>query len=119
MSTSTTGTSAGARPGYGKHELGSGFYTATLAGNLTLTIAYQNNIKLDPGGSHRDVTLPAEEGNAGAWFQIMNTADDAENLVVKNDAASTIATVNQNEKVTVVCDGSSWVHMGLTTIALT
>ena len=119
MATSTTGYSAGDRPSGGAHEMGAGYYSATLTGATVLTMAYQNRLKLNPGGAGRTVTLPAEEGNAGAWFEILNTADDAEDLTVENDAASTIVTISQNEKAIVVCDGSEWAHMGIQTIALT
>jgi len=91
----------------------------TLAANKTLTTADANFQKLDPGGSARDVTLPAEASSTGSVFYIMNAADAAENLVVKDDGASTIVTINQNEAAIVICDGTSWVHMGVLTIALT
>lgn len=78
----------------------------TLAGNATLTNQYRPIQRLDPGGSARDVTLPAVEN--GLWFLIVNTADNAENLVVKNAGGDTIVTANQNESALVWSDGSSW-----------
>ena len=118
MSTSKTGYGAAKMPGLGAHLMASGFYTATLGGAVTMHAGWQNFAKLDPGGAHRDVTLPAEEGNSGMWFLILNTAAAAENLVVKDDAAATIVTISQNEAAIVTCDGSSWEHMGIITIAL-
>ena len=93
-------------------------HVETLAANLTLSMQYPNLLKLDPGGSARDVTLPAEEGNKGAWFHIVNAADAAENLVIKDDGGSTIATVNQNEEAIVFCTGSAWTLFRIATIAL-
>lgn len=90
----------------------------TLAANLTLTDQYRQILRLDPGGSARDVTLPAEETSNGLAFEIVNTADAAENLVVKNDAGGTVVTISQNEKATVVCDGTTWYHTGIVGIAL-
>lgn len=92
--------------------------TETLAANKTLIGKDSRHQRLDPGGSARDVTLPAEATSKGLVFEILNTADAAENLVVKDDGASTIVTISQNEKATVVCDGTAWVHMGIITIAL-
>lgn len=90
----------------------------TLAGNLTLTRQYRSVLRLDPGGAGRIVTLPAEAGSDGFAYEIVNTADAAEDLTVKDDGGSTIVTISQNEKATVVCDGSSWYHTGIITIAL-
>jgi hypothetical protein len=72
------------------------------------------------------VTLPAE-GNidpAGRTYWIVNAADAAENLVVKNDNGDTIVTISQNESAVVSNNGksggveSSWVLICLPTIAL-
>lgn len=90
----------------------------TLAANMTLTAQYRRYLKLDPGGSARDVNLPAEATSNGLSFEIANAADAAENLVVKDDGGSTIVTIGQNEKASVHCDGSAWYHMGIITIAL-
>lgn len=91
-------------------------YSGTLAGNVTLTKKSAQILKLDPGGAHRDVTLPALED--GLWFEITNSADAAENLVVKDAAGSTIVTIAQNEKAKVVGTASAWVHTGIVGIAL-
>lgn len=86
-----------------------------LTGNLTLTDKSSQWLGLDPGGANRDVTLPQLED--GLVFYIVNNADAAENLVVKNAAAATIATLNQNEAAWFACDGSAWGHGGIMTIA--
>jgi hypothetical protein len=90
----------------------------TLTGALTLTDQYRQILRLDPGGSARDVNLPAEAISNGLAFEIVNTADAAENLVVKDDAGGTVVTISQNEKATVVCDGATWYHTGIVSIAL-
>jgi hypothetical protein len=77
-------------------------------------------------GSNRDVTLPAEGdvSPAGQMHLIVNAADAAENLVIKDDGGATIATANQNEAALVYNAGvqgeteSSWVLVALFTIAL-
>lgn len=89
----------------------------TLAGNLVLTEKYRNRLKIDPAGA-RDVTLPAEESSDGLWFEIINAADAAETITVKNDNGDTIIAILQNRKASVYCDGVDWTHTGLTTIAL-
>ena len=94
------------------------YNSEVLAGTKTLTKGDASHQRFDPDGSHRDVNLPAEEGNAGGWFEILNWAGGAENLVVKDDGGATIATVSQNESCKFVCNGTAWLHMGITTIAL-
>ncbi len=91
---------------------------ATLTGNDTLTVTSTYYQKLDPGGSARDVTLPAVADSTNLDFMIVNAADAAENLVVKNAGGSTIGTINQNEAGIFSCDGSSWVLINVMTIAL-
>lgn len=88
----------------------------TLTGNVTLTRKSAQWLKLDPGGGARDVTLPTAED--GLFFWIVNAADAAENLVIKNAAGSTIATVNQNEEAVILCDASGWYLHRVATIAL-
>lgn len=94
-------------------------YVATLAANLTIDGDIAANVlKLDPGGSARDVTLPAVDVYSGVMYRIVNAADAAENLVIKNAGGDTIATVNQNEQAEVFSDGTDWVLLAVTTIAL-
>lgn len=75
------------------------FYSATLSGAAALDGTYPAICKLDPGGAGRDVTLDVEESipATGLVRLIVNGADAAEDLTVKNDAGSTIGTVSQNE----------------------
>jgi hypothetical protein len=89
-----------------------GVRSATLAGADTLAANSSWFQFLDPGGAHRDVTLPSEVD--GMCFWIFNKADAAENLVIKDDAASTVVTINQNESAIVAYTGSAWVAQLLT-----
>lgn len=93
-------------------------YVATLDAALTLDDTYPSLLKLDPGGANRNVTLPAIATSEGVFLWIVNAADAAENLVVKNAAADTIGTINQNEEGIFFCDGSSWILFRIATIAL-
>jgi hypothetical protein len=93
-------------------------HVATLTGDLTIDATYPEILKLDPGGASRNVTLDAEPTNSGLYRRIINAADAAENLVVKNDAAATIGTINQNEQGEFYCDGSDWILVAITAIAL-
>lgn len=97
---------------------GGGYRSLTATGAVTLATTDAQYQRIDPGGSARDVTLPAEASATGLWFRIVNAADAAENLVVKDDGGSTIVTISQNEMAEVVCNGTAWVHMGIHTIAL-
>ena len=82
--------------------------TEALGANLTILVADAEYQFIDPGGAHRDVTLPAEADSTGYRYFIFNTADNAENLVVKDDGGSTIITIAQNESGIVVCNGTVW-----------
>jgi len=99
--------------------------TATLAAATTLlqpgATAGSNEIVLDsdllvldPGGSARDVTLPGVSGMRKARLVIVNSADAAENLVVKNAAAATIITIGQGETGEVIA-GADWYAIGVGT----
>ena len=78
-----------------------------LTGNLTLVDTDGVVQNIDPGGANRNVTLPAE-GEANHLYLVYNSADAAENLVFKNDAAATIVTVGQNQYAIVFPDGTNW-----------
>lgn len=80
----------------------------TLDGAFTVTKAYPSIIKVDPGGAGRDVTLDAEETSKGLWRRIVNMADAAESLTVKDDAANTICVIAQNQYAEVYCNGTAW-----------
>ena len=85
----------------------------TLAGTKTLTPQDAQFQLLDPGGSHRNVDLPAEEASQGLFFVIKNTADDAENLVVRNDNGDDKETLAEDRWGIFMCDGTSWETMGV------
>lgn len=85
--------------------------TETLAGDKTMTHDDPEVHFLDPGGAGRNVDLPPEEESAGLSFVIVNTADAAEVLTIRNDAAGTICTPTQNETARLFCDGTTWAGM--------
>lgn len=87
-----------------------GLRDATLAAHDTLTVSSQRFQRLDPDGTHRNVTLPAEEDNAGLWYFVINSGNDS-NLVVKDDAGNTIVTVEQAQCAHVICSGTAWKGM--------
>ena len=95
----------------------SGASIATLSGDLVLVNSSPKFQALDPGGSSRNVTLPAIDLRKSFYFK--NAADAAENLVIKNAGGSTIVTLNQNEAAWVFNDGTNWTHGGVLTIAQT
>lgn len=83
----------------------------TLAGNRTLTQAEVDESSIwafDPGGSARNLVLPAEATSAGYVLFIANTADGAEVITIQDDAAGTVCTPTQNECAIVWCDGVAW-----------
>ena len=85
--------------------------TETLAANRTITAAeleLYSIMSFDPGGSARDLTLPAEATSAGHILLISNEADAAEVITIKDDGAATICTPTQNEAAVLWCDGVKW-----------
>ena len=71
----------------------------TLTGAYTVTGAMPDILELDPGGASRNVTLPADAvGLRGRVFYIFNSADAAENLVMKqSDGSTTVITIGQGK----------------------
>lgn len=81
----------------------------TLSGDKTLTTSDATVQNIDPGGGARNVDLPAEE--AGLVFVIGNRADAAEDITVRDDADSTILTLNQDDVGYFISDGTGWVAL--------
>ena len=89
-----------------KHiQLINGVNVDTLIADETLTVASSTFQILDGGAADYDVNLPAEED--GMYFWSTN-AGATDNLVVKDDAAATIATVAAGEGALFVCNGTAW-----------
>ena len=81
----------------------------TLSGTRTLVVTDKKIQWLDPGGADRDVPLPAEASSTNLMFIILNTADGAgEDLLVKNAAAATKATLGPGMMGMFSCDGTNW-----------
>jgi hypothetical protein len=89
--------------------------------SLTLTGAYVIPSKdappvmcLDPGGSNRNVDLPAvTAADKGLTFIIVNTADAAEVITVRTSAGAGLTpacTPTQNETAVLIWDGAAWRH---------
>ena len=84
----------------------------TMTGTLTLGADCAPLVFLDPGGAARTLNLPPE--SRGAFLLIVNTADAAEVLTIKEDTSTTtIGSVTQNECALCVCDGTTWRLYGL------
>jgi hypothetical protein len=90
---------------------------AELTGNVTLTKASKFVQVLDPGGAHRNVTLPDVAASKGYVFTFVNTANAAENLVIKNAGASTIVTIGQNQSGWAFSNGLTWYGAAFTSAA--
>lgn len=96
-------------------RLEGGIEEQTLSGDVDLDELSANILRVDPGGSNRNVDLPAEETSDGLPFFILNVADAAENITVRNDAGSTIVVLGRYEGAIVGCDGSNWKVYGFFT----
>lgn len=85
------------------------FIKQTLGGTLTMDGDEPDVLVLDPGGAGRTVLLPTEANAANRMFFIINAADAAEALTVKDDSnTTTVVSVGQSEMGIVFCDGTSW-----------
>ncbi len=83
----------------------------TLGANRTLTQAevdVSNMFTFDPGGSARNLVLPAEADNAGLILFIHNAADATEVITIQDDTPATVVTPTEDESAIVWCDGVSW-----------
>jgi hypothetical protein len=81
-----------------------------ITDNYQLTNKHPLFMWLDPNGGHKDVRLPlaTDAESAGRLFFIINAADAAENLVVKNTGETeTVVTIGQGNIGIVFCDGAS------------
>jgi len=88
-------------------EIKNDYNRETLSGAKTLSDTDARVQNLDPDGSGRDVNLPAEA--EGLTFVIGNRAGNANALTVKDDAGSTLVTVNQDDVAYCFSDGTGWV----------
>jgi hypothetical protein len=100
-------------------QTGGGVRVATLAatpgGDLTLVAnssAKFQKLTVHVGGNF--VTLPAEALSEGLSYVITNIAGGS--LAVNDDAAATIVTLPALRQATLICDGTTWVHMGIITV---
>ncbi len=80
----------------------------TAVGNITLNKNSGSVQFIDPGGSARNVTLPPIADSLGRRILIVNKADAAESITVKNVAATTIGTIAQNEAGVFYCSDTAW-----------
>jgi hypothetical protein len=78
---------------------------AVLAGDAVLGRNDTPYQFFDAGAANRNVTLPA--GERGLGFVIQNFGV-ANNIVVKDAAAVTLATLTPTDSTTVVYDGTGW-----------
>lgn len=78
-----------------------------LTGDIVLKDTDPVLLFIDPGGSARDVQLPPA-GRNNHLIIIANTADAAENLVVKDVDDNVIAVIGQDDQGVFVSDGDSW-----------
>jgi len=81
----------------------------TLSGDKTVSYTDAAIQVLDPGGSGRNVDLPAD--SIGQAYLVVNTASGAQDLTVRDDGDTTIATVSQNEAAYFVNTGSGYVAL--------
>ena len=99
-------------------RLRNGVADFTLAEAATLTARTPNFLSVDPGGSTRVVTLPAEADAAGLFFVMSNTGGAGEDLTINNDAAGLIGTINPGEGALMCCDGTTWRFLILTSVEI-
>jgi len=85
----------------------------TLAGNVTLSERDGRFHVLNNGGSARDVTFfGATPENKGRIDCVYNSGGGANNLVVKDSAGSTLATLAQNASAWFASNGSLHIRVG-------
>jgi hypothetical protein len=90
-----------------------GHVTHILADNLEITPQDAQFMKLDGGGSVRDIIMPAVEVSQGSWFHLANIGGEV--LTVKNQGDDTLGTLSatgapppSTAAKFAVCDGATW-----------
>lgn len=78
---------------------------AALGGNVVLTLSDSTYQVLDAGASNRDIELPVEANGINFWIR---NNGGANNLVVKDVGAATIATLTPGQAALFACDGNEW-----------
>jgi hypothetical protein len=69
----------------------------------------RNILFVDPNGGAQDLLLPPEADCDGMFLYVVNTADGAEAIAVKDDSdTTTVVTVAQDKAALVVCNGTAW-----------
>lgn len=108
--------------GGGRGGLVTGPQAITMSGAVDLameatsgdTTVERNVLVVDPGGASRNLDLPPEADCEGLLLLIVNSADAAEFLTIRNDGnTKTVATIGQNEEAIVYCNGTVWYGAGL------
>lgn len=79
----------------------------TLSGDKTLLATDEQRQVLDPGGAARNVDLPADQ--EGLEYVIVNTADAAETITVRDADTNTVVSIAQNESARVMNTGNGYV----------
>lgn len=90
----------------------------TLGATFVVAVDMPGVIFLDPGGAGRDVTLPAVASSKGLAFTIVNTADNAEDLTVKNVGGDTIGVVGQGDVGHFYSNGVTWFGQTIDTASI-
>ncbi len=80
--------------------------SVTMSGNATMTEQYRNVLNLDPAGSNRTVTLPAEAD--GLLYVFRHGGDNNEVITINDDAAAEVHVLRMGRMVLIICDGTTW-----------
>ena len=81
--------------------------SGTAAANQTVITS--NVLLINPDGSNRNITLPAEASSTGLFLLIFNTAATSHALTIKDDGGGDIIVLDQNQHGIVFCNGSSFI----------
>lgn len=91
------------------------YETLTLSGDLDLSTAanagrYPSVLGIDPGAA-RVLTLEEVSAAKGLLRVVVNKANGAETITVKDADANTIGTVEQDRTAAFWCDGETWQYI--------
>jgi len=89
------------------HQHGGGVYSATLTGNLSVTEELAQVLVLDGGASNRNVTWFAPTDDYKGVAYDVNNVGATNNLVLKDAAGNTIATLLPAQQARIVFSGVS------------
>lgn len=102
------GVQAADKPAWSNRYPFGGYTATTMTGNATLTSGGSTAVqRLNPNGSNRTVTLPAEADSLGLYYFVFHSGT-ANTIAVQDDTPVTVKTLSAGQCGFFTCNGTAW-----------